>query len=150
MPELTRVAVVTGANRGIGLEIARQLAALGLTVVLTARDQAAADAAADQIGTPGRSILARQLDVADQDSLWRDLRQVHRLIASGAPVTPEERLAPGSAVEIHSGPLAGLRGVIVRAATGHRFVVQVDFIQRGASVLIDAATLAPVADLAGV
>jgi transcriptional antiterminator RfaH len=88
--------------------------------------------------------VVRALDVGDQDGLWRDLHQVYRLIASGAPVTPEERLAPGSVVEIHSGPLAGLQGVILRAASGHRFVVQVDFIQRGASVLIDAATLTPI------
>jgi transcriptional antiterminator RfaH len=88
--------------------------------------------------------VVRALDVADQEGLWGDLRQVYRLIASGAPVAPEDRLVPGAAVEIHSGPLAGLRGVIVRAASGHRFVVQVDFIQRGASVLIDEATLTPV------
>jgi transcriptional antiterminator RfaH len=94
--------------------------------------------------------VVRALDVPDQDGLWRDLRQVYRLIATGAPVTPEERLGPGSAIEIHSGPLAGLRGVIVRAASGHRFVVEVDFIQRGASVLIDAATLTPItAELPG-
>jgi transcriptional antiterminator RfaH len=78
------------------------------------------------------------LEVADQQSLWRDLVQVQRLIASGAPVTPEERLVPGTCVEIRSGPLCGLRGKILRTASGQRFVVQVDFIQRGASVLLDA------------
>jgi transcription antitermination factor NusG len=88
--------------------------------------------------------VVRTLEVADQEGLWRDLRQIYQLIASGAPVTPEDKLVPGAAVEIRCGPLAGLRGVIVRAASGHRFVVQVDFIQRGASVLIDEATLTPI------
>jgi transcriptional antiterminator RfaH len=81
--------------------------------------------------------VVRSLAVADQPQLRHDLWQVHCLIAAGAPVTPEERLAPGDAVEIRAGPLAGLRGRIVRGASGRRFVVRVDFIQQGASVLLD-------------
>jgi len=87
--------------------------------------------------------IVQTLIVPSQETLWRDLRQVHRLISSGAPVTPEERLGPGSPVEISSGPLAGLRGKIVRTASGRRFVVEVDFIQRGASVLLDDCCLVP-------
>lgn len=48
-----RVAVVTGANRGIGLEVARQLAAGGDTVVLGARDLAKGAAAADKLVADG-------------------------------------------------------------------------------------------------
>jgi len=40
-------------------------------------------------------------------------------------------------VEIQSGPLAGLRGKVLRSASGWRFVVTIDFIQQGASVLLD-------------
>jgi len=87
--------------------------------------------------------VARCLNVLDQRDLWRDLRQIYRLISTGAPLTPEDRLAVGSRVEICSGPLAGLQGVIVRTAKGRRFVVQVDFIQRGASVLLDDVDLRP-------
>jgi len=86
--------------------------------------------------------VVQTLPVVDQDLLWRDLRQIHRLIASGAPVTPEDRLAPGAAVEITSGPLTGLKGKILRTASGRRFVVEVDFIQRGASILLDDHCLA--------
>jgi transcriptional antiterminator RfaH len=88
--------------------------------------------------------VVRSLAVADQPQLHHDLWQVHRLIAAGAPVTPEERLAPGDAVEVRSGPLAGLRGRIVRGASGRRFVVRVDFIQQGASVLLDDFNLVAV------
>jgi transcription antitermination factor NusG len=88
--------------------------------------------------------VVRTLDVADQQGLWNDLRQIQRLIATGAPVTPEERLTPGMTVEITRGPLAGLRGKIIRAASGNRFVVEVHFIQRGASALLDDFTLAQV------
>jgi NAD(P)-dependent dehydrogenase (short-subunit alcohol dehydrogenase family) len=71
MPDQTRVAVVTGANRGIGLEIARQLAASGLLVILTGRNKAAVEAAAAEIGTRGQPIDPRPLDVADQTSVDR-------------------------------------------------------------------------------
>lgn len=60
------VAVVTGANRGIGREVTRQLAARGWTVILGSRDPAAGDRAAE--GMPGE-VLARRLDVTDEGSL---------------------------------------------------------------------------------
>lgn len=85
--------------------------------------------------------VAHCLPVKDQAELWHDLRQVHQLIESGEPITPEQKLGPGMAVEIQSGPLAGLRGKILRTASGRRFVVLVDFIQQGASVLLDDYTV---------
>jgi NAD(P)-dependent dehydrogenase (short-subunit alcohol dehydrogenase family) len=61
---MTRVVLVTGANRGIGRELVRQLALRGDAVVLTARDLAKAERAA--AGLPGRErVLARRLDVTD-------------------------------------------------------------------------------------
>ncbi len=87
--------------------------------------------------------VVRTLEVFDQQGLWQDLSQVFRLIASGAPIMPEARLVPGATVVIRSGPLAGLKGKILRTASGQRFVVQVDFIQQGASVLLDDFRLAP-------
>ncbi len=51
-----RAAVVTGASRGIGLAVAQHLAAAGANVVLTARTQEAADAAAAQVDGPGRAL----------------------------------------------------------------------------------------------
>jgi transcriptional antiterminator RfaH len=89
--------------------------------------------------------VARCLPVADQPRLWADLRQVHRLIDSGLPLTPEEALEPGQRVEIVSGPLTGFRGEVVRSASGDRFVVKVDFIHRGASVLCEGMSLRPLA-----
>ena len=44
-----KVALVTGANKGIGFEIGRQLGQLGFTVVLAARDEAKVNAAADRL-----------------------------------------------------------------------------------------------------
>jgi len=62
-----RVALVTGANRGIGLEVCRQLATKGLRVILTARDRAKAEAAAARLRTAG-DIVAATLDVSDLPS----------------------------------------------------------------------------------
>jgi NAD(P)-dependent dehydrogenase (short-subunit alcohol dehydrogenase family) len=65
---MTRVVLVTGANRGIGHELARQLALRGDAVVLTARDLAKAERAAAAL--PGRNrVLARRLDVTDPTSI---------------------------------------------------------------------------------
>jgi transcriptional antiterminator RfaH len=98
----------------------------------------------ERLAALATSRVVRTLEVDDQAKLWRDLRQVRQLIASGLPVTPEDRLEPGDLVEVRGGPLAGLQGRILRGAAGERFVVQVDFIQRGASVDIDQASLAAV------
>lgn len=87
--------------------------------------------------------VVRCLPVADQDTLWNDLRQVHHLLSSGLPVVTESRLVPGTPVEVISGPLKGVTGRILRSASGARLVVSVDFIQQGASVEIDDYSLAP-------
>jgi NAD(P)-dependent dehydrogenase (short-subunit alcohol dehydrogenase family) len=63
------VAVVTGANRGLGREVCRQLAARGYTVALTARDLAKATAAAREIDRTADRVLACQLDVSDSASV---------------------------------------------------------------------------------
>ncbi|KAL5668773.1 hypothetical protein ACJX0J_020994, partial [Zea mays] len=63
------VAVVTGGNRGIGLEICRQLASSGVTVVLTARDAERGAEAASTLGLP--NVVFHQLDVGDPSSAAR-------------------------------------------------------------------------------
>jgi NAD(P)-dependent dehydrogenase (short-subunit alcohol dehydrogenase family) len=60
------VALVTGANKGIGHEIAKELAARGFTVLVGARDVALGEAAAKQIGGDARAIA---LDVTSADSI---------------------------------------------------------------------------------
>lgn len=66
------VALVSGSNRGIGREVARQLAELGHHVVATARDPGAAEQTAAQLGDGGRlSVQPEQLDVADPESVER-------------------------------------------------------------------------------
>jgi NAD(P)-dependent dehydrogenase (short-subunit alcohol dehydrogenase family) len=66
------VALISGSNRGIGREIARQLAELGHHVIATARDPAVAEQVAEELGEGGRrSVQGEQLDVADPQSVER-------------------------------------------------------------------------------
>jgi len=69
--ELTgKRAVVTGGNRGIGLAVARALAAEGCDVALVARDKAALDAArAPLAAASGRTVLALPCDTGDDESV---------------------------------------------------------------------------------
>jgi NAD(P)-dependent dehydrogenase (short-subunit alcohol dehydrogenase family) len=62
-----RRALVTGGNRGIGLEVVRQLAGLGMEVLLGARDIGAGGAAAEAIGSP--KVTPVGIDVADPASV---------------------------------------------------------------------------------
>ncbi|KAM3387928.1 hypothetical protein ACQJBY_010628 [Aegilops geniculata] len=63
------VAVVTGANRGIGHSLAARLAEHGLTVVLTARDGERGEAAAAPLRDRGLPVVFRRLDVSDPASV---------------------------------------------------------------------------------
>lgn len=58
-----KVALITGANKGIGLETARQLGSLGITVLLGARDVAKGEAAAATLKKEGIDARAVKLDV---------------------------------------------------------------------------------------
>src|SRR5689334_13758537 len=60
------VALVTGANKGIGLQIAKELAARGFTVLVGSRNFEAGEKAAKSIGENARAI---QLDVTNQTSI---------------------------------------------------------------------------------
>ena len=61
-----KIALVTGANKGIGLETARQLGQLGMTVLLGARDLAKGERAAEQLRAEGMDAHAIKLDMAQE------------------------------------------------------------------------------------
>jgi NAD(P)-dependent dehydrogenase (short-subunit alcohol dehydrogenase family) len=69
METTKRTAIVTGANRGIGLEICRQLARLGIRVILTSRTEIKGLAAVAALQEYGGEIHYHQLDVTNQESI---------------------------------------------------------------------------------
>jgi NAD(P)-dependent dehydrogenase (short-subunit alcohol dehydrogenase family) len=68
-PNAKKLAVVTGANKGIGFEIARQLARKGLGVVLTSRDEAQGLRAQKALAKEGLDVLYHELDVTRRSSV---------------------------------------------------------------------------------
>lgn len=62
-----KVALITGSNRGIGFETAKQLGELGITVILTARQLEAAETAAQELTEKGIDAYGIQLDVTNDE-----------------------------------------------------------------------------------
>jgi NAD(P)-dependent dehydrogenase (short-subunit alcohol dehydrogenase family) len=89
----TRVALVTGANRGLGLETCRQLLERGLNVALAGRDLEATERARRGLGARAASALAVRLDVTDPESIAEARRTV------------EDRLGPVDVLVNNAGVL---------------------------------------------
>jgi NAD(P)-dependent dehydrogenase (short-subunit alcohol dehydrogenase family) len=66
---MARVALVTGGNRGIGLEVVRQLLGRGLEVVLASRDRRAGEEAARELVREGPALRVEELDVGSDSSV---------------------------------------------------------------------------------
>jgi NAD(P)-dependent dehydrogenase (short-subunit alcohol dehydrogenase family) len=73
-----RVALVTGANRGIGFEICRQLGQRGYVVVLGSRDRERGEVAAARLRGEGLDVVGCQLDVADAASVESAVERMRR------------------------------------------------------------------------
>ena len=63
------VAVVTGANRGLGLETARQLAKLGIRVIVTSRSPSRGEAALEKLRAEELDVVLHALDVTSESSV---------------------------------------------------------------------------------
>src|SRR6266446_10922468 len=71
----SRTALITGANKGIGHEVARQLAAKGFHVFVAARNGKAGRKAAEEIAKQGGKATFLEIDVADNDSVTTAARE---------------------------------------------------------------------------
>lgn len=113
LPDLSgRLAVVTGASDGIGVGIARRLAAAGAEVILPVRNRAKGEAAIAGIRreVPGAALSLRDLDLASLDSVGRlgatlreEGRPLHLLLNNAGVMTPPERRATADGFELQLG-----------------------------------------------
>lgn len=113
VPGLTgRLAVVTGANSGLGFGLARRLAMAGADVVLAIRNRAKGEAAVGQIraDVPHAKLTIRQLDLASLKSvaalgqeLTAEGRPVDVLINNAGVMTPPKREATDDGFELQFG-----------------------------------------------
>jgi transcriptional antiterminator RfaH len=87
------------------------------------------------------NCVSKTFEVTDGAQLARELRQFHDLIAMDAPLTPEAQLEPGHRVRVRKGRFQGLEGVVIRREGEIRLLIAVNFIQQGASLLVDDCDL---------
>ncbi|MBD1928034.1 SDR family oxidoreductase [Trichocoleus sp. FACHB-90] len=66
---MKKIAIVTGANRGLGFETCRQLASKDIQVVLTSRDEAKGKAAVEKLQAEGLDVVYHPLDVTNAESI---------------------------------------------------------------------------------
>jgi NAD(P)-dependent dehydrogenase (short-subunit alcohol dehydrogenase family) len=103
-----QIALVTGANKGIGFAIAGQLAALGMTVLVGARDRTRR---ADAVARLDGDVHGIELDVTDQGTIERAAREVETrfggldVLVNNAGITGDGNQEPGA------DPLAEVRRV---------------------------------------
>ena len=88
--------------------------------------------------------VSSHMPVESVDELVADLKQIHSLIASEAPLSPESRLEAGQRVRIRTGAFAGYEGVITRRDKDVRLQVYVRFMEKGVSVAIDDCQADPI------
>jgi NAD(P)-dependent dehydrogenase (short-subunit alcohol dehydrogenase family) len=120
-----RVAVVTGANSGLGLVTARELGRAGATVIATARDAAKAESARAKLADDGAEVEFRDLDLASLDSVREfaagvaaDHPKLDVLVNNaGVMMTPKRQTADGFELQFgtnHLGHFA-LTGLVLDA-----------------------------------
>jgi NAD(P)-dependent dehydrogenase (short-subunit alcohol dehydrogenase family) len=93
-----RIVLITGSNRGIGLETARQLARRGFHVVIAARDEGRGRQAAEGIQAGGGKATFLSLDVSSSDSIRNAVRQFAAIadhldvLSNNAAIYPDQGL----------------------------------------------------------
>jgi transcription antitermination factor NusG len=93
------------------------------------------------MSTPG--VL--QLVGVAEDS---EIAAVRQVIASGLAAEPCHYLPIGSRVQVHTGALSGLEGILLQVKKNYQLVISVSLLQRSVAVEIDSAWITPVAQSA--
>ena len=97
----------------------------------------------DRFKAVATGSISRWLPIKDPFRLVTDLRQIRALIATGASITPEDKLETGDKVRVRTGPFAGFYGLVTKRQGQTKLLVFVDFMGQGASVSLDDCQLDP-------
>lgn len=89
------------------------------------------------------NCISKWIPVTNGLELTRDLKQFYELISMDVPLTPEGRLGEGQRVRIRNGKFKGFEGFVVRREGKTRLLVAVNFLQQGASMLLEECELEP-------
>ena len=106
MLDSKKIALITGANKGIGFEIARQLGAQGINVLVGTRDQTRGDEAARRLQSEGIDASAVHLDVTDQVTIDRAASFIDEtygkldILVNNAGISLREGRVPPSELDI--------------------------------------------------
>lgn len=136
---MKRTVLVTGANRGIGLAIARQLAELDNAVILGSRDRKAGEDAAMPLRRLGRDVATVQLDLTVAESIDAAINDIHKsgraidAIVNNAGVLQERPLLEltdaeiAESIAVHlTSPIRLIRSLVPKmVASGYGRIVNV-------------------------
>jgi transcriptional antiterminator RfaH len=87
--------------------------------------------------------VANLIAVKDQEKLLSELLDIERALRAGAVLTPHKYIKAGQRCRVLAGPLEDLQGVVLKAKTVTRLVLQIDMLGQAASVEIDADLIEP-------
>jgi NAD(P)-dependent dehydrogenase (short-subunit alcohol dehydrogenase family) len=147
-----RVALITGASRGIGLAVAQRLVDEGARVAITARKPEALDAAVEQLGGSGRALaVAGRADDAEHqaDAVARAVREFGRLdvLVNNTGINP----VYGRIVDIDEAAARKIMDVNVLAALSWtRTALAAGLGRDGAGAIVNVASVAGLAPSPGI
>ncbi len=132
-----KTAIVTGGARGIGLEVARQLAAGGATVVLVDVLADALKAAADALAAGGTRVLTYVVDVTNEEAVERMIDEVAEqcgridILVNNAGITRDDLLLRMEAAQWDLVMAVNLKGTFLLTKHACRYMVR----QKGGSIV---------------
>jgi len=97
----------------------------------------------DRYNSYTTNCISRDIKVTDGIQLTNDLRQLQKLILADVPLTRESKLELGQSVRIKTGAFKDFEGYIVRREGHTRLLIAVNFLQQGASVLLEDCEVEP-------
>ncbi len=102
-----KIALVSGANKGLGFEVSRQLAEKGVRVLMGSRDKMKGEKAAEELRKKGLDVAFLELDVTNEASVKKAVESVTKscgrldiLVNNAGIMTPKDQKEPGLKIDL--------------------------------------------------